>query len=193
MLGAGGSDPETAIAHDHGRDAMPAGRGQIGIPQHLRVVVRMAVDESRGQDQAVEINHVAHPPGLAGVVDRHDRRSLNDHIGPTGGSAGAVHDTRTTKHRHGEAPRWFGRSFGSIPDGPSSHVGRPRSRFPGVQAVYDSGSWTSTSIASGSRCERCPRWRSRPSDWASPGSGSPSRRTTRFWPRRRRRWPRSAS
>ena len=60
MLWLGRRDAEAAIAHDHGRDPVPAGRSQIRIPQHLRVVVRVTVDESRREHQAVEVDNFSH-------------------------------------------------------------------------------------------------------------------------------------
>src|SRR5206468_9752905 len=47
---------EPAIAHDHGGDPIPAGAAPDGVPGHLRVHVRVAIDEARRDDQAVGVD-----------------------------------------------------------------------------------------------------------------------------------------
>ena len=64
-------DAETAVAHHHGGDAVPAGRSQIRVPQHLRVVVRMTVDEARCEHQPLEVDDLV-AVGRSGVRDLDD-------------------------------------------------------------------------------------------------------------------------
>ena len=49
---------ESTVAHDHRRDAMPAGAAAEPVPRHLRVHVRVSVDESRRDDQALGVDGV---------------------------------------------------------------------------------------------------------------------------------------
>ena len=58
-IGRGRGEPDAAVAHHHGRDAVPAGRRQPRIPSGLRVVVRVDVDEARCHQQAVGIDRAA--------------------------------------------------------------------------------------------------------------------------------------
>ena len=50
VLGSRRRDREAAVAGDHRRDAVPARRRQRGVPEHLRVVVGVDVDEAGGDD-----------------------------------------------------------------------------------------------------------------------------------------------
>ena len=49
VLGAERRDREAAVAADHGRHAVQRRRGQRRVPEHLRVVVRVDVDEARAR------------------------------------------------------------------------------------------------------------------------------------------------
>ena len=56
VFGPGRGDAEAAVAGDDGRDAVPGRRREVGIPQHLRVVVRVRIDEAGRQHQTVEVD-----------------------------------------------------------------------------------------------------------------------------------------
>ena len=68
----GRGDAEPAVAHHHRGHAVPRRGGEVGVPQHLRVIVGVAVDESRGQHQAVQVDDVAVPGHGARRLDRGD-------------------------------------------------------------------------------------------------------------------------
>ena len=53
--GAGGGDSEAAVAHHDGRDPVPGRDGEHPVPQDLRVVVGVDVDEARGHRGAVDL------------------------------------------------------------------------------------------------------------------------------------------
>ena len=57
VLGARRRDREPAVAGDDGRDAVEARRRERGIPEHLRVVVRVDVDEARRDDAVAGVEH----------------------------------------------------------------------------------------------------------------------------------------
>ena len=79
VLGAARCDAEAAVARDHRGDAVPRRRRERRIPEDLRVVVRVDVDEPRGHDVAARVELLAaveahtdladHAVGDADVVD----------------------------------------------------------------------------------------------------------------------------
>ena len=82
VVGSSGSDAESAVALDHGRDPVPGRRRQIGIPEDLRVEVGVDVDEAGAQHQAGEVDVLAVPSlDLADPAD-----AVIDHldVGSTG-------------------------------------------------------------------------------------------------------------
>ena len=58
VLGARRRDREPAVAGDHGGDAVEARRRERGIPEHLRVVVRVDVDEAGRDDAVAGVEHL---------------------------------------------------------------------------------------------------------------------------------------
>ena len=63
-------DREAAVAADHGGDAVQRRRAAPRVPQELRVVVRVDVDEARRDHQPVGVDH---PPRLfVDLADEHD-------------------------------------------------------------------------------------------------------------------------
>ena len=48
-------EPEAAVADHHRGDAVPAGERQVGIPEELRVVVRVEIDEAGRDDLAARV------------------------------------------------------------------------------------------------------------------------------------------
>ncbi len=61
LLGPARRQREAAVAHDHGGDPVPAGAAADRVPRHLGVHVGVAVDEARGDDQAVGVDHPLGP------------------------------------------------------------------------------------------------------------------------------------
>ena len=57
VLGAGRRDREAAVAGDDGGDAVEARRRERRVPEHLRVVVRVDVDEPGRDDVAAGVEH----------------------------------------------------------------------------------------------------------------------------------------
>ena len=70
VLGAERRDREAAVAADHRRDAVQRRRAQRRVPEHLRVVVRVDVDEAGRDDLAVGVDRARR--GLVDVADRDD-------------------------------------------------------------------------------------------------------------------------
>jgi hypothetical protein len=66
VLGVCVDGRQRAVAEQHRGDAMPHRLAQAGIEKNLGVVVRVHVDEARGDPLARRINHV----GAAGLVQR---------------------------------------------------------------------------------------------------------------------------
>src|SRR5207245_8533947 len=50
-------DADAAVAHHHGRDAVPRGAGDQGIPANLCVVMRMRIDEAGCEDEVARIDY----------------------------------------------------------------------------------------------------------------------------------------
>ena len=57
VLGPGRRDREAAVAGDDRGDAVEARRRERGVPEHLRVVVRVDVDEAGRDDAAAGVEH----------------------------------------------------------------------------------------------------------------------------------------
>ena len=58
-VGAHRREPHAAVAHDGRRDAVPRRRREQRVPRDLAVVVRVHVDPTRGDEQAVGVDLVA--------------------------------------------------------------------------------------------------------------------------------------
>ena len=54
-VGPHGGEADAAVAHDDGGDAVPARRRDLGIPRDLAVVVRVDVDPTGREEQAVAV------------------------------------------------------------------------------------------------------------------------------------------
>ena len=52
FAGSNGGEPDTAVAHHHRGDAVPAGRRDVRVPRDLGVVVGVDVDEPGGDEPA---------------------------------------------------------------------------------------------------------------------------------------------
>src|SRR5262245_66688201 len=87
---------EAAVAHDYGGDAMPAGAAPDGVPRHLRVHVRVAVDEAGRDDEAVGVDdplrHRRH------VSDLDDAALPDTDVAPVAWRTRAVHDRSIADH-----------------------------------------------------------------------------------------------
>ena len=68
-VGGGGGEPDAAVAHDHGGDAVPDRRREQRVPGDLAVVVRVHVDEAGRDREAGGVDLFA-----ARVVDDARRR-----------------------------------------------------------------------------------------------------------------------
>ena len=64
VLGPGRRDREAAVAHHHAGDAVPARRREVAVPEDLRVVVGVDVDEAGREHEAVEVDHLGAGVGL---------------------------------------------------------------------------------------------------------------------------------
>ena len=70
VLGLERRDREAAVAADHGRDAVQRRRRERGVPEHLRVVVRVDVDEAGRDHLAVGVDRARRL--VVDVADRGD-------------------------------------------------------------------------------------------------------------------------
>ena len=70
---------------------MPARQRTVWVPEHLRVVVRMQVDETRGDDHAVGVEHLV---GVGGIdaSEPSDTATRDRDIAATAWHACAVDD-----------------------------------------------------------------------------------------------------
>ena len=80
---------EAAVPGDHARDAVHARRRGRGIPEQLRVVVRVRVDETRSDDETVGVDDLVR--ALVGV-HRHHAPVAHPDVGAARGRARAVDD-----------------------------------------------------------------------------------------------------
>ncbi len=105
MLGPRGCDRETAVAHHHARDAVPARRGEVAVPQDLGVVVRVDVEEAGCEHEAVEVDHLGPGVGdeVAGSADGRDAVAAHGDVGVADRRAGPVDECGSAEqeiHRH---------------------------------------------------------------------------------------------
>jgi hypothetical protein len=82
---------EPAVADHGGRDPVPARQGAVGIPEQLRVVVRVQVDETRSDDEAVGIQHLRARVGID-MADLRDDAGSNADIRPVAGNPRSIDD-----------------------------------------------------------------------------------------------------
>ena len=95
VLDARRRDREAAVAGDDGGDAVEARRRERGIPEHLRVVVRVDVDEP-GRDDAVA--GVEHTVAVEVRTDLGDATAGDADVGAHARCAGAVVDGPALDH-----------------------------------------------------------------------------------------------
>jgi hypothetical protein len=92
-LGLHGSHAHAAVAHDHGRHAVPGRARDHRVPRDLGIVVCVGIDEPRRQHQAAGVEH---PVGRVSVAlaDRPDETVLHAEVAHEARHAGAVDDPR---------------------------------------------------------------------------------------------------
>ena len=90
-VGMGRGQREAAVAHHHGRDAVPARGGAERIPEHLGVHVGVAVDEAGRDDVALGVDLLA--TLVLDAADAGDSPVANPDVGSVRG------ESRTVDHR----------------------------------------------------------------------------------------------
>ena len=93
--GPSGRDAEPAVARYHGRDTVVAGRRERGIPEHLRVVVSVDVDEAGRDDATVRVDQAITAQASA---DLDDAVTLDRDIRGNGGCSRPVDDLPSCNH-----------------------------------------------------------------------------------------------
>jgi len=93
------ADP--AVAHDDGRDTVPAGGRQVRVPGDLSVVVSMNVDPARRHEKTLCIDLASSPTELA--PDRNDQCAVDRNVGPSRWRSGSIdeHSTANEEVVHG--------------------------------------------------------------------------------------------
>jgi hypothetical protein len=91
-----GREPDAAVPHDDGGDAVPGRRGERRVPRDLPVVVGVDVDEARGDETARGVERLG-----AVVVDTPDDADpavVDRHVPGPGRRAGPVDDGAAADH-----------------------------------------------------------------------------------------------
>ena len=105
LVGTGGGECETTVAHDDGGDSMPAGAGAKWIPGDLCIHVGMAVNETGRDDVAVSVEFLASFVG--NPADLRDPPALDADIGAKPRHSAAVDHRTVTNDQvvgHDEPP-----------------------------------------------------------------------------------------
>jgi hypothetical protein len=105
IVGAQWREREPAVPGDHRRDSVDVGRRRSGIPQQLRVVVRVRVDDPRRHDQPADVHRARR--GLVDVTHRDDPPVADPDVGPGARTPGPVdHGAASQQYvQHGSPPR----------------------------------------------------------------------------------------
>src|SRR6185503_11961141 len=110
-------EAETAIADHHRGDAVPRRQRAVRIPEELRVVVRVQVDEARRHDQAAGVDHLV---GIVGaqLADLGDHPVLDAKVALEARQPAAVDDHAAADHavEAGHDFLLFRRSVGAVRD-----------------------------------------------------------------------------
>ena len=106
VLGPRRGDPEAAVAHDHAGHPVPAGRGEVAVPQDLGVVVGVDVDEPGSQRQPVEVDYLGPGAGceFPGTADRGDAVTGHRDLGGTARVAAPVDQPGRTQQKIHQTP-----------------------------------------------------------------------------------------
>ncbi len=89
VLVAAGREREPAVPAEHGRDAVQRRRARSRVPEQLRVVVRVQVDESRRDDEAVGVDRARR--GVVDIADLDDASAHDRDVGAPRRGARPVH------------------------------------------------------------------------------------------------------
>ena len=105
VLGARRREADAARSHHHGRHAVTGRRRQRVVEGDLAVVVRVDVDESGRDDQAVGIDLLA-TLTVHGATDLDERAVGDGDVTAVGGAPGAVDDGAVPDHEieHANTP-----------------------------------------------------------------------------------------
>ena len=81
---------KSAISHHHGCDAVPTRAGTKRVPEHLRIHMRVPINEARGDDVSLGIDLAI----ALGVDPPHPPYSIADDsdVGSIGGQTGSIDD-----------------------------------------------------------------------------------------------------
>ena len=113
-VGGSGRETDTAVAHDHGGDAVPQRRREQRVPRDLAVVVGVHVDEAGRDDEAGGVELFS--TRLVDGADGGDAAVVDGDVGEHGGSPATVDHRSVADHeivhvafppkgRHPEAAR----------------------------------------------------------------------------------------
>ena len=105
LAGSHGRETDAAVAHHGGRNPVPRGRTELGVPVHLTIEMSVDVDESRRHDRTVGVDLL--PALLTHSADPGDRSVLQRNVRAGGLGTGSVDDETPTNHEimHGCFPR----------------------------------------------------------------------------------------
>ena len=76
-----GRETEAAVPDDDARDAVPTGQRAVGIPEQLRIVMRVEVDESRSDNKALGVQNLSAVRSIQ-LPQLRDSSVLDPHIRP---------------------------------------------------------------------------------------------------------------
>ena len=96
ILLATGRQREAAVAHHYTGDAVPAGAGTQGIPEHLRVHMGMGIDETWCHDMAVGVEDLL--GAVANFADGSNLAVDNAHVSAKAGEPRAIDDSAIFNH-----------------------------------------------------------------------------------------------
>ena len=97
LLGLRRCEREAAVPHDDGRHTLPAGAPRHGVPEELRVEVRVPVDEARRDDVALGVDLA--PARFADPSDGRDRGAGDPDVRPVRAQARSVDDRAVADHQ----------------------------------------------------------------------------------------------
>ncbi len=93
LVGFGRGEADAAVAHHHGGDAVGCRRFEVAVPRRLTVVVRVDVDETRGDQQPARIDLASAGSDVGVGSDSGDHLTVDrDAVVRAGFGTGAVDD-----------------------------------------------------------------------------------------------------
>ncbi len=93
----GRCEPDAAVAHHDRGHAVPARRGELGVPGGLGVEVGVGVDPAGGDDQPVGVDLASTGPDLA--AHGSDDVAVDRNVGPPPGPTRAVDEQSPSNHQ----------------------------------------------------------------------------------------------